>query len=290
MTEAMLYEKQTNGNVRCGVCPHHCVVKPGARGICGVRENRDGVFYALNDGLTISAAIDPIEKKPLYHFLPGTKIYSFATVGCNLKCAWCQNWEISQHPKPKRRIAGTKVTPDQHVRNALEAGCPAIAYTYTEPTIFLEYALETMKLARQAGLKNVWVTNGYTAEATLDLVLPWLDAANVDVKGTSNHAYERHCGGSAAPVLATIKRMKEAGVHLEITTLVIEGVNDSVADLTDVVAAIVGAVGVDVPWHISRFFPNYLMNDKPITPLSTLRRAEAIGRAAGLKQIHLGNV
>ncbi|MCX5774888.1 MAG: radical SAM protein, partial [Firmicutes bacterium] len=158
MKEAMLYQKLADNKVRCAVCSHRCLIKDGFRGICGVRENVGGVLYALNYGKTIAAAIDPIEKKPLYHFLPRTEIYSFAAAGCNLRCSWCQNWEISQSPKPTNPIIGEDMTPEEHVKLALENKCPSIAYTYSEPTIFLEYALDTMKLARVKGLKNVWVT------------------------------------------------------------------------------------------------------------------------------------
>jgi len=161
MKEAILYQKLNDGKVRCAVCNHRCIIAEGKRGICGVRENRDGILYALNYGKTIVMHVDPIEKKPLYHFLPGTEIYSFATVGCNFRYSWCQNWEISQSSKPNQQIKGVVVSPEEHVEQALAYGCPSIAYTYSEPTIFVEYALDTMKLAKEKGLKNVWVTNGY---------------------------------------------------------------------------------------------------------------------------------
>ncbi len=290
MTEAMLYEKCENQLVRCGVCPHRCRIALGKRGVCGVRENRDGTLYALNDGLTIAAAIDPIEKKPLYHFLPGTRIYSFATVGCNLRCDWCQNWDISQNPKPDQPVRGTLIPPAEHVRRALAAHCPSIAYTYSEPTVFVEYALATMKLAREAGLKNVWVTNGYMTQETLEAILPWLDAANVDYKGPASSVYEIFCGAAAEPVLDIIKAMHQAHVHVEVTTLVVPGVNDSDAALAAVAADLFGSVGADVPWHVSRFFPAWKMFRTPPTPLAILHRAEQIGRAAGLRVIHLGNI
>ena len=288
--EAMLYEKIPDGSVRCGVCPHRCRIREGGRGVCGVRENRGGILYALNYGLTAAAAVDPIEKKPLYHFLPGTRIYSFSTVGCNLRCAWCQNWELSQHPKPDRPVAGEPVAPAEHVRRALAAGCPSIAYTYAEPTIFVEYALETMKLARDAGLRNVWVTNGYMTKETLARILPWLDAANVDVKGPAGRVYEAYCGAGAEPVLDIVAAMCAGGVHVEATTLVVPGVNDAEADLRAVAEELVRSAGPDVPWHVTRFFPAWKMFRTPATPLSVLRRAERIGREAGLSTIHLGNV
>ncbi|MFA5006885.1 MAG: AmmeMemoRadiSam system radical SAM enzyme [Candidatus Izemoplasmatales bacterium] len=290
MVEAMLYDKLPDGSVRCGVCPHRCTIAEGRRGVCGVRENRGGTLDALNYGLTAAAAVDPIEKKPLFHFLPGTRIYSFATVGCNLRCAWCQNWDLSQNPKPARPIAGEPVEPAEHVRRALAAGCPSIAYTYAEPTIFVEYALATMKLAREAGLRNVWVTNGYMTPETLAAILPWLDAANVDVKGPASRVYEQYCGAAAEPVLDVVGAMRAAGVHVEATTLVVPGVNDSDADLKAVADGLVRTAGPAIPWHVTRFFPAWKMFATPPTPLATLRRAEAIGRAAGLTTIHLGNV
>lgn len=290
MKEAILYEKLENGKVKCAVCNHRCVIGEGKRGICGVRENRKGVLYALNYGLTISAANDPIEKKPLYHFLPGTMIYSFATVGCNFRCSWCQNWEISQASKPARPVEGTYVTPEEHVARAIELGCPSIAYTYSEPTIFLEYALDTMKLAHEKGLKNVWVTNGYMSKETLDLIIPYLDAANVDYKGPDDGVYEKYCGGKAVHIMENLIYLQKAGIHQEITTLIVPGVNDKREQLEEIAKFVADEVGTDVPWHISRFFPNWKMMDVPITPLETLKMAEKIGKEAGLKYIHIGNV
>ncbi|SCP99349.1 AmmeMemoRadiSam system radical SAM enzyme [Anaerobium acetethylicum] len=290
MKEAILYEKLENGKVKCAVCNHRCVIGEGKRGICGVRENRKGVLYALNYGMTISAANDPIEKKPLYHFLPGTMIYSFATVGCNFRCSWCQNWEISQASKPARPIEGTYVTPEEHVARAIELGCPSIAYTYSEPTIFLEYALDTMKLAHEKGLKNVWVTNGYMSKETLDLIIPYLDAANVDYKGPDDGVYEKYCGGKAIHIMENLIYLQKAGIHQEITTLIVPGVNDKREQLEEIAKFVADEVGTDVPWHISRFFPNWKMMDVPITPLETLKMAEKIGKEAGLKYIHIGNV
>lgn len=290
MYEALLYEKLDDQKVQCHVCAHHCVIEPSHRGLCGVRENREGTLYALNYGLSISAAVDPIEKKPLYHFLPHSTIYSFATVGCNLRCSWCQNWDISQHPKPMKPIAGYPVTPQQHVDTALENKCPSIAYTYSEPTVFLEYALATMIIAHANKLKNVWVTNGFMTKATLDLIIPYLDAANVDYKGPQNGVYDRYCGGKAEPVIENMKYLQKAGVHLEITTLVIPNINDKIDQLTEIAETIVRELGVDVPWHVSRFFPAWKMFDHPITPLATLKLAKLIGEKAGIKNIHIGNV
>lgn len=290
MKEAMLYEKLGDGRVKCGVCPHHCVIAEGKRGICAVRENREGTLYALNYGKAIAIAIDPIEKKPLNHFLPGTTAYSFATIGCNLRCLWCQNWVISQASKPDRPIYGEDISPDEHVRRALAAGCPSIAYTYTEPIIFVEYALDTMKLAREAGLKNIWKTAGYATKETLNAIIPYLDAVNVDLKGTDDEVYKEYCGGTAQPVLDTIIRFHESGVHLEIATLVVPGVNDRIDQLERMARFIAEEVGKEVPWHVNRFFPSWKMMDTAITPMETLETAAALGKKIGLLHVHIGNV
>jgi pyruvate formate lyase activating enzyme len=289
LMEALLWEKREDGKIQCRVCPHACVVANGKRGVCGVRENREGSMRLLVYGLTASAAVDPIEKKPLYHFLPRTKTYSFCAVGCNLSCQWCQNWEISQDPKPDRPVHGMPVAPETHVRRALREGCPSISYTYTEPIVWFEYALDTMKLAHAAGLKNIWVTAGFASDETLDRILPYLDAANVDYKGT-DETYRRSCGGRSDPVLKTMRRMKDAGVHVEVTTLVVPGVNDDEASLRTLAKDLYAIFKEDAIWHLSRFFPNHLKTDVPSTPLSTLKRAEAIGRDVGIHTIHLGNV
>lgn len=290
MHEALLYEKLDNGDVKCAVCNHRCRIKDGKRGICGVRENRGGILYTLNYGKTIAASNDPVEKKPLYHFLPGTMIYSFAAAGCNLRCMWCQNWEISQSPKPDKEIIGETVSPEEHVQRALDLGSPSIAYTYSEPTIFLEYALDTMKLAREKGLKNVWVANGFMSRETLDLIIPYLDAANVDLKGPEGGVYEKYCGGKAEPIMENIQYLFKAGIHQEITTLIVPGVNDQYNQLQTIAKFLAEEVSPNIPWHITRFFPAWKMTETPITPLETLQMARRIGEDAGLKIIHIGNV
>ena len=290
MKEAILYQKLADGRLKCAVCNHRCTIAEDTRGICGVRENHQGKLYALNYGKTIAVHIDPIEKKPLYHFLPKTSTYSFATVGCNFHCLWCQNWEISQSSKPNKPIAGEVITPAEHVKQALEHACLSVSYTYSEPTIFVEYALDTMKLARENGLKNIWVTNGFMSRETLDVIVPYLDAANVDFKGPNDGVYEKYCGGKAQPIMENLKYLHAAGVHQEITTLIVPGINDKREQLEKIAEFIAVELKRDVPWHVTRFFPAWKMMNTPITPGETLKMAREIGENAGLKYIHIGNV
>lgn len=289
MLEAILYDKFPNQEVTCHVCEHHCHIKEGKRGLCGVRENQKGILYALNHPICIARAIDPIEKKPLYHFLEKTKTYSFATVGCNLRCPWCQNHNISQSPKPEGFIEGEEIEPIKHVYSALANHCPSISYTYSEPTIFIEYALDVMKLAHEKGLKNIWVSNGFMSTAALELITPYLDAANIDYKG-SEDVYHQLTLGHQTVIERNLKYLYEHGVHLEITTLIIPSINDQVQELEHMASFIRNELSPDAPWHLSRFFPSWKMLTTPMTPLSTLEMAKAIGLKAGLKNIHIGNV
>lgn len=289
MKEAVLYDSLPNHQCQCHVCEHHCLIDAGKRGICGVRENQKGILYALNDELCIAQAIDPIEKKPIYHFLPMTKTYSIAAVGCNMICPWCQNYEISQSPKPFKTIEGEFISPEDHVKAAIKNHCPSISYTYSEPTIFIEYALDTMKLAKEAGLKNIWVSNGFMSLKTLELITPYLDAANIDYKGREE-VYHQMTLGSEEIIKRNLKYMYEHQVHIEITTLVIPEVNDNPADLKEIAQFISNELNETVPWHLSRFFPTWKLMNKRITPVSTLKMAKKIGEQAGLKNIYLGNV
>ncbi|MDD3126472.1 MAG: AmmeMemoRadiSam system radical SAM enzyme [Candidatus Izemoplasmatales bacterium] len=290
MKEAILYNKVSDTAVRCLVCNHYCYIKSGNRGICGVRENRQGTLFTLNYGLTIASAIDPIEKKPLYHFLPGSYIYSIAAVGCNMHCMWCQNWDISQSPKPDKLVEGIDISPEEHCKRAIKYRCPSIAYTYSEPTIFLEYALEIMKLAHEKGLKNVWVSNGYMSKETIDLIIPYLDAINIDFKGPDDEVYKPFCGATAKPVISSIKRFCKANIHVEITTLIVPGVNDRCEQIEAIAHTIVSEFGCDIPWHISRFFPAWKMLKTPETTISIMETAKKIGETAGIKYIYLGNI
>ena len=290
MQEAMLYKKIGDKRVRCTLCAHGCVIAEGKFGVCKVRQNIEGTLYTRVYGRTISQNVDPLEKKPLYHFLPGAKAYSIATPGCNFQCRWCQNWEISQVLRETHLIAGRAASPEEVVDSALQTGSRAIAYTYTEPTIFFEYAYHIALLAHLAGLANVYVTNGYMSPEMLETIHPYLDAANVDLKAFRKKTYHRYVGAGLKPVLENLKTMKRMGIWVEVTTLVIPGLNDSPEELRDIAQFIITELGHDTPWHISRFFPGYKMNDRPPTPVKTLRQARSIGLAEGLHHVYLGNV
>jgi pyruvate formate lyase activating enzyme len=290
MEEAMLYEKLSDNRVRCNLCAHRCVIADGKMGICQVRENQGGTLYTLVYGRTIAQHVDPVEKKPLLHFYPGTTAYSIATVGCNFRCRWCQNWDISQMIRERHFIMGEEASPEQIVASAKWAGCQSIAYTYTEPTIFFEYAYDTARLAHDAGLANIYVTNGYMTEEMLETFQPYLDAANVDLKAFRDETYKKYVGARLQPVLDSLKWIKALGIWLEVTTLVIPGINDDSAELRDAAQFVAHELGADTPWHISRFFPAYEMTDVPPTPLEALNRAKEIGLGAGLHYVYVGNV
>jgi pyruvate formate lyase activating enzyme len=288
--EALLWDRKEDGSVICRLCAHRCRIRPGLRGICGVRENRDGRLVPLVADRVVTADVDPIEKKPFFHFLPGTLAYSIATVGCNFHCRFCQNWAIAQWPHDRPEpFPGDPAAPADIVAAALRAQCRTIAYTYTEPTIFFELALATCREAARAGLRNVFVTNGYMTAEALDLVAPVLDGANVDLKSFSDRYYRRVCGATLRPVLETIAGMRRRGIWVEVTTLVVPGQNDSDAEL-EALARWLVSVDRDTPWHVSAFHPAYRMLDVPPTPVETLHRAAAIGQSAGLRYVYTGNV
>ncbi len=284
--EAMFYEKLPDGKVRCNLCHHRCILRDNQVGICKVRKNIGGKLYTLVYGKPIAMHVDPIEKKPLFHFLPGSRAFSIATVGCNFRCKFCQNWDISQPD----RITGYDVPPDAVVQLALRYESQVIAYTYTEPTIFYEYAYDTARIAHQHGLKNVFVTNGYITREALEAIAPYLDGANIDIKGYNRDFYLRYIGAKLEKVLDTVRAYKELGIWLEITTLIVPGFNDSDKSLRSVAQFIHDELGPDTPWHISRFFPHYKMRNLPPTPLETLLRARDIGLQVGLNFIYIGNV
>ena len=287
---AKFWKETAEGKVQCNLCRFHCVIAPGKRGRCGVRENQSGQLVSLVYGMAISENADPIEKKPLYHFHPGSRSFSVATVGCNFRCLHCQNYQISQWPNERPGIPGEPLAPEEIVRRAVNARCSSISYTYTEPTIYYEYAFDSAVLAHGAGLKNVFVTNGYTSTEALQEIAPYLDAANVDLKGFSEQAYREVTGASLSGVLDCLLDYRRLGVWLEVTTLVIPGINDSEDELRELSIFIANELGPDVPWHVSAFYPTYKMQDRPPTSTATLHRAREIGREAGLHYIYLGNV
>lgn len=289
--EAMLWRARGDeGVVECYLCNHHCRIAGGGYGVCGMRENRDGKLWTHAYGDLIAAHVDPIEKKPLYHFLPGTASFSVAAMGCNFKCSFCQNWQISQvSARNGSSSEGFRMRPKDVVETALEHHCRSISYTYTEPTIFFEYAYDISRLARLAGLANIFVTNGFMTTEALEVIAPCLDAANVDLKSFREDFYSKVCRGRLMPVLESIRFMKKLGIWIEITTLVIPGTNDSEEELTNI-ARFIADVDRDIPWHVSRFHPDYRMMGAGATPLETLRAALAAGRKAGLRYVYLGNV
>ncbi len=289
MREAMLYEKIDQDRVRCNLCAHHCVITPGKKGVCQVRENRHGKLITLVYGRAISQNVDPIEKKPLYHFYPGSKAYSIATPGCNFRCRWCQNWGISQMPRERELISGRQVDPEQIVADAVLTDSRSIAYTYTEPTIFFEYSYHTALLAHLAGLANIYVTNGYMTTEMLETIHPYLDAANVDLKAFRKKTYHQLIGAGLQPVLEGLKTMKRLGIWIEVTTLVIPDVNDDPAELRDIARFITNELGPNTPWHLSRFFPGYKMTNHPSTSIHILRMAQEIGLEEDLRYVYVGN-
>lgn len=288
MKEAMFYEKLDEKKVRCFLCAYHCLIKKGKRGICGVRENREGILYSLVYGKVIAMNIDPIEKKPLFHFQPGSTSFSIATIGCNFKCDHCQNYEISQYPKVHKDIVGQDATPEHIVEVAERNGCSSISYTYTEPTIFFEFAYDCARLAHEKGIKNVFVSNGYTSPEATRAIATYLDGNNIDLKGDDN-LYKELCKAKLDPVKETIRLMKELGVWVEVTTLIIPDYNDSEGQLRDM-AEFIKSVDPSIPWHVSQFYPTYKLTDKPRTPLNTLKKAREIGFKTGLKYVYEGNV
>lgn len=288
--EAMLYHLMEGQRVACDLCHHRCEIVPEKYGICGVRQNREGKLYTHVYGEVIAAHVDPIEKKPLYHYLPGSTAFSIATIGCNFKCPFCQNWQISQKSKRDKDAGFSEsFSPMDVVKAAINSGCQSISYTYTEPTVFFEFAYDTAQIAKKEGLGNSFVTNGYMTPEALETMNPYLDACNVDLKSFSEEFYWENCKAHLEPVLGSIRLMKTLDIWVEITTLIIPGQNDSEGELTEI-AQFIADVDPDIPWHISRFHPDYKLTDRSATPVETLRRAYSIGKKAGLRYIYIGNV
>ena len=289
--EAYLYEPLKEKKVKCNLCSHRCIIKDGKRGICGVRENQGGILKTLVYGKLIASHIDPIEKKPLFHFMPGSLSYSIATVGCNFKCLFCQNADISQMPSDHNgMITGDLYAPEDVVDAAIKGNCKSIAYTYTEPTIFFEFAFDTAKLAHAKGIKNVFVTNGYMTSEAVHMISPYLDAANVDLKAFNKSFYKEVVKARLEPVKKTLKLMKSLGIFVEVTTLLIPGLNDDKKELEKLALFLVKSLGPETPWHVSAFYPTYRLTDRPPTPVESLVMAREIGIKAGLRYVYIGNV
>ncbi|MBS3757099.1 MAG: AmmeMemoRadiSam system radical SAM enzyme [Desulfobacterales bacterium] len=292
MREAMLYEriKDKDGEVHCYLCSHHCRIKPNEFGTCGMRQNLDGTLYTHAYGEVIAANADPVEKKPLYHFLPGSRSFSLATMGCNFQCEFCQNWQISQaNRRSGDRIRGIELSPEKIVEAAKSKSCRSIAYTYTEPTVFFEYAYDTARLAKAEGIASVFITNGFMTRDAFETIQPYLDACNVDLKAFDKDFYKNICHGRLQPVLDTIRTLKDLGIWLEVTTLIVPGSNDSEKEIKGIADFLAG-IDTNIPWHISRFHPDYKYSGLDPTALSVMKTAYELGKAAGLKHIYLGNV
>ncbi|MGI6647535.1 MAG: AmmeMemoRadiSam system radical SAM enzyme [Bacillota bacterium] len=285
MREALYYEARTENKVKCLLCPRECLLAPGKAGVCRIRENRDGRLYTRNYGRASACALDPIEKKPLYHFHPGSTILSLGTFGCNFGCRFCQNWSIAQ-----AEPSTIKLRPEQVIQALLEAAepyrCIGLAFTYSEPLVWYEYVQETAEQGQRAGFKNVLVTNGFIQEQPLKELLPLIDALNIDVKAFTNEFYRHWCRGSLKPVLRTVE-LAVVQCHVELTTLLIPGLNDSAEEIKDLVTWVAG-LSPDIPLHFSRYFPNYQLN-LPATPVSTMERAYEIAREQ-LNYVYLGNL
>jgi len=290
MKEATLYDKLESGSLKCRLCRHGCKIDDGKKGICGVRMNSEGTLYTLVYDKVVSTNVDPIEKKPLFHFAPGTKSFSIATVGCNFRCSFCQNWSISQMPHERGQILGERYKPEQIVEMAIGTGCRSISYTYTEPTIYYELARDTMVEARKRGLLNVFVTNGFMTRDMLDDSRGLIDAANVDLKAFNDRFYTRYCKAKREGVLDSLRYMKELGIWLEVTTLLIPTLNDDVQEVREMARWIRTELGRETPWHVSRFYPQYKETDLPPTDVQALRKVRQIGIEEGLYYVYTGNV
>lgn len=291
LKESYLYQKLSKGKAQCKTCSHYCILADGERGICGVRENKNGEIFNLGYAKACVIKIDPIEKKPFYHFMPGTKTISISSTGCNFHCHNCQTWNISQEPKILKSISGKDILPEKIVKYAVKNNIPSISYAYTEPTIFFEYAFDTMKLAKKEGLKNLWLTNGYMSKEALEKISPYLDAINVDLKNFSNEFYQENCGADLQPVLNNLKILKKKNIWVEVTTLAIPEISDSEKMFKDIAVFIKNNLGPQVPWHINQFcgHDSWKTQILPDTPFSTLEAGYKIGKKMGLKYVYIGS-
>ncbi|MBN2052328.1 AmmeMemoRadiSam system radical SAM enzyme [Candidatus Woesearchaeota archaeon] len=289
MKEASYYSKQKDNIVKCELCPRLCLINPGNRGLCSVRQNIDGKLFSIVYAKPCAVHVDPIEKKPLYHFIPGARAFSIATIGCNFFCSFCQNWQISQARAEAISENFDEVLPKKVVEQCKKEKCDVISYTYTEPTIFYEYMLDTARIAKKAGIKNTIVSNGYINERSLRELCKFIDGANIDLKGFTEEFYRKNCQGRLEPVLQTLKILKEEGVWLEITNLVIPGSNDNFKKIEEMCKWIAENLGRDVPLHFSRFHPDYKITDSIATPMETLEKARKIAEKY-LDYVYIGNI
>ncbi|PIE72321.1 MAG: AmmeMemoRadiSam system radical SAM enzyme [Deltaproteobacteria bacterium] len=290
MYEAMFYRPDASGRVHCLLCCHRCIIRPGRSGVCGVRRNDNGRLVSMVYGKLVAEHVDPIEKKPLFHFLPGSLTYSISTVGCNFRCLHCQNFSISQYPADHPgKFPGRTRSPQQVTDAAIEAGCASISYTYVEPTVFYEFARDCAVLAKQADIRNVFVSNGYMTQETVRDIAPLLDAINIDVKCFDDKMYRKICHAHLKPVLENIALFCDLGVWVEVTTLIIPGINDSSEELK-AIAGYIHSVSSDIPWHVTAFRPTYKMTDRPAARASILHRACKIGHDTGLTFVYPGNI
>ncbi len=291
LKHAVLWDSAGDKKVRCKLCSWRCLIADGKTGKCFVRKNIDGTLYSLNYDKVCAANIDPIEKKPLFHFQPASPSFSVACIGCNFRCSFCQNWQISQMAFEEHKIDGQKLPPEQIVASAVKNRCRSIAYTYTEPTIFMELCDQTGRLAKQKGLSNVFVSNGFMTKQAIDFAAEWLDGINIDLKSFSEDNYKNLCKAKLAPVLDSIEYIaKNTNIWMEITTLIVPGANDCEDELKRIADFIIQKIGTDTPWHISRFYPQYKYTDTPPTPPKTLQKAYDIGKDAGLRYVYIGNM
>jgi len=290
MIEAYLYESLDQNKVRCGLCSHYCIIAPEKTGFCGVRKNIDGKLCTFNYGNLIAQHIDPIEKKPLYHVLPGSYSYSVASPGCNFRCGFCQNWEISQQNiSDNSFFINQTSTPELVVKNTLKQKCKSISFTYTEPTVYFEFAYETSVIAKENNLRTILVSNGFFSEKALQKIAPYLDACNIDLKSYSENFYKNICKAHLEPVKNTIRLLNNMNIWTEITTLLVTGENDSVQELNRA-AEFISEINRDIPWHVSRFFPQYKFSNYKPTDLKSIDAALAAGEKAGLNYVYSGNV
>ena len=283
----MHYYTHEGSRLVCLLCAHYCHLKEGQKGICGVNQNVNGAITNLVYGYPVALHVDPVEKKPLYHFMPDTRALSLGTIGCNFKCPFCQNWSISQE---KELHSKEYFEPEQIIELALKYECASIAYTYNEPTIFYPYAKDIALLAHERGIKNIFVTNGFESSEVIDDMVGIIDAANVDLKSFNHDYYKKELGGGLETILENLKHFKRNGIWIEVTTLIVPTKNDSDVELTSIASFIAKELGEETPWHISAFHPDYHEQGIPATSIETLKRAEAIGKRAGLKHVYIGNV